>query len=128
MEIKTVLRDLWSCITEKSNGVNIVRVKFSKKIETNILPNRYNLQTCEKCDIINCYFSFNEGSKIKHCSAWQCYYCSNYYAKKDKFDRYFENCTSHPGYVYDFNTQSLLMFKGNLKYKGDIQLVAYIDF
>ena len=48
--------------------------------------------------------------------------------KKDKFDRYFENWTSHPGYVYDFNTQSLLMFKGNLKYKGDIQLVTYIDF
>lgn len=47
---------------------------------------------------------------------------------KKKFDRYFENCTSHPGYVSDFNTQSLLMFKGNLKYKGDIQLVAYIDF
>ena len=49
-------------------------------------------------------------------------------AKKDKFDHYFENCTSHPGYVYDFNTQSLLMFIGNLKYKGDIKLVAYIDF
>ena len=33
-----------------------------------------------------------------------------------------------PGYVYNFNTQSLLIFKENLKYKGDISLVPYIDF
>ena len=54
-------------------------------------------------EIINCCFSeklnlafrasLNEGTKIKHCSAWQCYFCSNHCARKDKFDRHFENCT-----------------------------------
>ena len=33
-----------------------------------------------------------------------------------------------PGYVYNFNTQSLLTFEENLKYRGDIPLVAYISF
>ena len=72
--------------------------------------------------------SFNEGTKIKHGSVWQCYFSSNYDARKDKFDRHFENCTGRPDYVYNFNTQNLLTFKENLEYKGDIPLVTYIDF
>ena len=81
-------------------------------------------------DIINCFFSkkLNVGSKIKHCSLWQSYFCSNYYTRKDKFDRHFENCTGQPGYVSNFNTQNLLTLEENLKYKGDIPLATYIDF
>ena len=52
----------------------------------------------------------------------------DYYAWQNKFDGHVENCTGHPGYVYKFNTQSLLTFEENLKYKGNIPLVAYIDF
>ena len=66
-------------------------------------------------ELINCYFSekfnfgfhgkFTEGSdtKIKYCSAWQCYFCSNFYGRKDKFERHIENCTGQPGIVYNFN-------------------------
>ena len=72
--------------------------------------------------------SFSEGSKIRHGTAWQCYFCSNYYGRKDTFDCHVENCRGRPDYVYNFNTQSLLTFEENLKYKGDIPLVAYIDF
>ena len=39
-----------------------------------------------------------------------------------------ENCSGKPGYVYNFNIQSLLTFKENLKFKRDIPLTAYIDF
>ena len=52
----------------------------------------------------------------------------NYYAWQDKFHCHVENCTVHLGYVYNFNTQSLLTFEENLEYKGDVPLVAYIDF
>ena len=69
--------------------------------------------------------SYSEGQRIS--TAWQCYFCSNYYSWQDKFDRHVENCTGRPGYVYNFNMQSLLTFKENLKYRGDILLVAYID-
>ena len=121
------------------NGFNIVRVKFNKKLRQHFCPINIIYKPVKKVDdITNCFFieklnisfraSFNEGSKIKHCSALQRYFCSNYYARKDKFDRHFENCTGQPGYVYNFNTQNVLRFEENLKYKEDIPLVAYIDF
>ena len=133
------MRDLSSCVVEKFNGYNIIRVEFNKKLRQTFRPIDIIYKPVKRPDqIINCYFSeklnlafrasFNEGTKIKHCSASHCYFCSNYYAKKDKFDRHFENCTGWPGYVYNFNTQNLLTFEENLKYNGDIPLVAYIDF
>lgn len=71
---------------------------------------------------------YNESTIIKHCSTWQCCYCSSYYRRSDKFDRHFENCTSRRGYVYIFNTKILLIFEENLKYKGDIVLAVCINF
>lgn len=65
---------------------------------------------------------------MKRSNAWQCYFCYNYYAQKDRYDRHIENRIGRPGYVYNFNTQSLLTFEENLKYKGDMPLVAYLDF
>ena len=72
--------------------------------------------------------TFNENEKIRHGTDFQCYFCSNYYGRKDKFDRHIENCTGQPGYVFNFNTQNLLMFEENLKFKHEIPLTAYIDF
>ena len=66
-------------------------------------------------------------SNIRHGTAFQCYYCSNCYGRKDKFDRHLNCCLGKPGYVYNFNTQSLVTFEENLKFKGDISLTAYID-
>ena len=89
-------------------------------------------------EIIECFFTseinlayrwtFSENQKIKHSTAYQCYFCSNYYGRKDKFDRHIENCTGKPGYVYKFNIQNILTFEENLKFKRDIPLTAYIDF
>ena len=89
-------------------------------------------------EIIECFFSsqinlayrtsFSENQKLKHSTAFQCYFCSNYYSRKDKFDRHIENCTGKPGYVYNFNIQNLLTFEENFKFKRDIPLTIYIDF
>ena len=88
--------------------------------------------------IIECFFSsqinlayrstFSENQKLRHSTTFQCYFCSNYYARKNKFDRHIENCSGKPGYVYNFNIQSLLTFEENLKFKRDIPISAYIDF
>lgn len=80
----------------------------------------------EKLNIAN-RASFNESAKMKHCLAWQCYFRSNYYARKDKIDHHFENCTGPPGYIYNSNTQSLA-FEKNRIYKADIPLAEYINF
>ena len=65
--------------------------------------------------------SFSKIQKIRHGTAFQCYFCSNYYGRKDKFDRHIENCTGRPGFVYNFNIQSLLTSE-------EIPFTAYIDF
>ena len=101
---KTVLRELSSYIIEKFNRFNIARVEFSKKLRQTFCTINIIYKPVKKVDdIINCFFgeklnkafrvSFNETSKIKHCSAWQYYFCFNYCTRKEKFDHHFENCT-----------------------------------
>ena len=90
-ENKTVMRDLSSCVIEKLNDFNIIRVEFSKTIRQTYQPIDIIYNPMRKLgEIINCYFSerlnlafhasFSGGTKIKHCTGWQCYFCSNYYA------------------------------------------------
>lgn len=88
-------------------------------------------KSVKKCDeIIKCYFCenlnaafqviYNEDTKIKHCSAWKCYCCSNYYRKKYKFILFeiaILRIVPVACYVYHFNMQSLLTFEENFKYK-----------
>ena len=138
-EKKNLIRDLSAGIVEKFNGFNIVRIEFDRKLRQKMSPIDIIYKPVRKEDeIIECFFSsqinlayrstFNENQKLRHSTAFQCYFCSNYYARKDKFDRHFENCSGKPGYVYNFNMQSLLTFEENLKFKRDIPLTAYIDF
>ena len=72
--------------------------------------------------------TFNKNEKIRHGTAFQCYFCFNYYGRKNKFDRHIKNWAAWPGYIYNFNTQNLVTFEGNLKFKHNIPLTAYIDF
>ena len=59
----------------------------------------------------------------------QCYFCWNYYPRKERYDCHIEKCAGRPGYVYNFNTEiQHFHTEENLKYKGDIPLVGYIDF
>ena len=53
--------------------------------------------------------------------------------KKDKLEHvmpyeYSKICMNKPGVVYDFNIQSVITFKDNLKYKGDFALCVYAGF
>ena len=138
-EKKNLIRDLSSYIIEKFNGFNIVKIEFDRKLRQKMSPINTIYKPVKKEDeIIECFFSlkinlayrstFTENKKIRHGTAFQCYFCSNYYGRKDKFDRHIENCTGKPGYVYNFHIQSLLTFEENLKFKRDIPLTAYIDF
>ena len=138
-EKKNVIRDLSSCIIEKFNRFNIVRLEFAKKLRQETSPINIIYNPVKKdTENIKCFFSnrinlaykttFSENKKLRHEMAFQCYFCSNYYGRKDKFERHMENCTGRPGYVYNFNTQSLLTFEENLKFKCDIPMTAYIDF
>ena len=116
-EKKNIIRDLSSCIIKKFNGFNIVRIEFERKLRQKMSPLDIISKPVKKEDeiIIQCFFttqinlayrsSFSENQKIKHSTAFQFYFCSNYCGRKDKFERHIENCTGKPGYVYNFNTQ-----------------------
>ena len=129
-----------SCIFEKFNAFNIVRLEFDRKLRQKMSPIDIIYKPVKKeTENIECFFlrglinmayrtKFNENEKIMHETAFQCYFCSNYYRRKDKFDRHIKNYTGRPGYVYKFNTQNLFTFEENFKFKHDIPLTAYIDF
>ena len=138
-EKNKVLRELSSCVIEKCNSFSVVRVEFGKKLRQSFHSIVIIYKPVKRCDeIINCFFSeklnlafrtsFSEGAKIKYITAWQCYFCSKYFGMKDRSDQHFENCSGRHGYVYNFNTENMLTFEENLKYKGDIPLIAYVDF
>ena len=112
---------------------------LQKKLTQKFIPINIIYKPVRKCsEIINCYFSsklnlvfrstFSGNSKIRHSTAFQCYYCSNWYSRKDKFDLHLNCCVGKPGYVYSFNTQSLVTFEENLKFNSDIPLTAFIGF
>ena len=140
-EKKNIIRNLLACITEKFNEFNIVRIEFHRKLRQKMHPTNIICKPVKKEDeIIECFFSSqmnlayrvtfseNQKLKLKHSTAFQCYFCSNYYSRKERFDRHIENCTGKPGFVYNFNIQNLLTFEENLKFKRDIPLTIYIDF
>ena len=94
-------------ITEKYNGFHIVRLEFAKKLTQKFVPIDIIYKPVRKCtEIINCYLSskfnlafkstFSENSKIRHGTAFQCYYCSNWFGRKDKFDRHLNFCVGKP--------------------------------
>ena len=72
--------------------------------------------------------TFNKGEKIERGNPYQCYFCSNYFAVKDRFNSHIKNCSGLPGIVYDFNLQNVVSFEETIKYKGEIPLTAYADF
>ena len=143
-EKKKILRELSACVVEKFNGFNTVRAEFDKKLRRPFRPVDILHGPVKKPDqLVNCFLSAKlnptftascsdgpKSNKVKHSAAWQCYFCLNYYAPKERYDRHIKNCAGCSCCVYNFNTQRLLTFEEKLKFKGDIPLppVAYIDF
>ena len=136
---KNIIRNVSSCIIEKFNGIDVVRVENERSIRKKFSPIDIIFKPVRKVtETIQCFFSteiylayrttFNESEKIRHGGARQCYCCSNFDGKKDKYNRHVENCSGQPGIIYDFNLQNLVTFEDNFKYKGEIPLTAYVDF
>ena len=85
---------------------------------------RFNVFFLLKC----IWTSYNKGDKVEHGNACQCYFCSTFYSRKERYDSHIKNCAGCPGIIYDLNLQNLVTFEDTLKYKGDIPLTAYADF
>ena len=117
----------------------IVRLKHTKKGMRKFIAIEIIYKPVKNCnEVLNCYFTnkiniafrstFSENGILRHGTAFQCHFCSNYYERKDKYDRHLDSCTGKPGYIHNFNTQSLINLEENLKYKSDTPLTAFINF
>ena len=136
---KKIIREISSCVKEKFNGFIIVRVDFDQEIQKDFSPIDIVYKPVKtENETIDCFFTdkihlafrttFTEGEKTKHTSAFRCYYCTNFFSRKERFQKHLKCCCGKPGYVYNFDTQNILTFEENLKHKQDIPLTAYIDF
>ena len=136
---KNVIRDLSSCIIEKFNGFNIARLELDRELRKEISPIDFLYKPVKKdTNNVECFFStqinlayrntFSEDKKVRHGTAFQCFFCSKYFGRKNMWERHFQNCTDRPGFVCNINTRTLLTFEENLKCKCDVPMTAYIDF
>ena len=124
-EKKTILRELSACVVEMFNGLYVVGTKFDKKLRRPLRAVDIFYAPVKKPDqLVNCFLReklnlvfralCSDGPKsgmFKRSTMWQCYFCSNYYARKERYDR---------------NIKILQKFCRN--FKSDIPLFAYIDF
>ena len=137
---KKILRELCSCIKPKFDGFDVVTVQFRRELRKNFKPIDIIYKPVQKkTDPIYCFTSSdisksyrsicaNSKTEIPRTGfAWQCYYCSKFYARKDRFKKHIEACSGIPGIVYNFHTKSLITFEDNLKNKGDLPMTFYFD-
>ena len=135
------MRQLSSCVYQKINGFNIVSVEYGRKLRKKFKPIDLVYKPVRKPnDQIKCYFSrdlskayrnmCSRGEKLQHGLANQCYYwnCNKFFARPDKYKQHIEHCPGVLDNVYSFNSQNLVTFEDNLRYKGNLPLVTHIDF
>ena len=91
---KGAFRELSSCIIEKFNSFNIVQLEFEKKLRRELSPIDilYKPAKSDK-ENLDCFFttainldyrtSFSEGEKIRHGTAFQCFFGSKYFGRKN---------------------------------------------
>ena len=68
------------------------------------------------------------GEKVSHGFAFECYYCSTFFAQANRQKRHIESCSGVPGIVYNFNNQNVVTFEDNFKCTGDLPFALYFDF
>ena len=121
---KNVIRDLSSCIIEKFNSFNIAQLELDRELRKDISPIDVAYKPVKKDTAnIECFFStlinlafrttFSEGEKVRYRTAFQCFFCSEYFGRKNMWERHLKNCTDRPGFVYNFNIGTLLTFEEN---------------
>ena len=113
-------------MTNKYKRFNIVWSEQSKQIMQQFIPIEIIYKPVKNCNkVINCYFSnkinlafrstFSENGILRHGTAFQCHFCSNYYEWKDKCDCHLDSCTGKPEYIYNSNTQYINTFHPELE-------------
>ena len=139
-EKTTVQKELYSCVKAKFNGFELILSQFSRKNhQTFKLINVLYKPVKYPNDPISCFITNNiskaytaivsQKSKIvRSGNAYKCFYCFQYFIRQDCWKKHVNVCSGIPGIVYNFNTQNLVTYEDNLKYKCNIPITIYFDF
>ena len=95
---KNVMRNLSSCMTERFNGFNIVKLELDRELKREMSPMDILYKPVRKQVNVDCFFtteinlayrtSLSEGERIRHGMAFQCFYYSNYYGRKIVWEKH----------------------------------------
>ena len=55
---------------------------------------------------------------IEHPTARQCYYCDNFFSRKDSFETHVKTCSSITGIAYKFNNRKIESFQKKPSFHG----------
>ena len=114
-----------SCLIEKYNGFQVVKVDFSKKERKKFEPIcKINKPTQNPAILPECYYTkdiskaytslYLQGLRNKRAYAvYKCYYCRKFFIRKDKDTKHLSVCAGTPGIIYNFCTQNLASFQDN---------------
>ena len=137
---KTMLqKELYSCIKLKFDGYELIAVQFSRKNRRHFRAINVFYKPVKHPKLpISCFTSniskdyravVSQKGKIARAGhAFECFYCFKYFLRQDKWKKHINICSGIPGIVYNFNTQNLVSYEDNLKYKGDIPITIYFNF
>ena len=134
------VKQLASCLMQKYNGFQVVKIAFNKRQRRNFEPidiiyiPTKNAQILPECyyttNIANAYTAlYSEGLKTRRAfTIYECYYCNKFFKGKNKRETHIKVCRGKPGIVYNFCTQTLTTFEDNFGSKGDLPFAIYFDF
>ena len=122
---KKCLRSLSSCIKEKFNGFIWAELNLSKNQKAYLIPINILYKPVKKVDeFVKCYFvkdlrhayrSIYQKIQKEFASntLYECYYCTDFWVIKGKYERHLKICGKKPGVVYDFTLKNIVSFEEN---------------
>ena len=107
---KEIIRKLSSCIKEKFNGFTFAQINLAKNKKHDLIPVNIVYKPVKKQDeVINCFFTadvknafravYNNSQGIHTANQlYECYYCSDFFLIKSKFEKHIRVCGKKPGF------------------------------
>ena len=135
-----VVRNLSSCVIQKCNGYQVVKIEKKHDIKRKFEPIDIVYDPVQNpTDIIEYYFTQNiniayrceyskEAQGIDILPPFECYFRHEFYSAIKAFEKHINNCSQAAGISYKFENKSIVSFEDKYMFLGDLPFVVYLDF
>ena len=146
MQKKSVFREISSCVLNRFNGYNILKIAKEDCVKSTFNPLDIVYDPVgDATKSIGCYFSENNRFvfhlqyskgirfadnkiRIDKSTPTNAILAINLMQQKKGHDSHVANCSQSAGIVYKFDHKSLISFEDNYHLLGDLPFVVYFDF